>query len=574
MATTIPTIENLAKELIRHAGEVGRPLDAGILELPERLETASLTLAVLGQFKRGKSTLINALIQAPVLPTSVLPLTSVVTRLKFGDHPELLVRFRDGREESPPVETLGDFVTEEGNPKNVRNVTEAVISWPSPFLDRPLRVVDTPGVGSVHSHNTEVSEAFLNQFDAAIFVLGVDPVLTRTELEWLAKVQDQAERFFFVLNKTDQLSPDEVDQVIAFTQDRLQGMWGVGIKAYPLSARKGMGDPHDPSISALRHDLEVFLDREGTRTLLRSACRKLDRAIRGLLASLAIERVSSERTLQELTARLASIRAEEEKLGRERARAFWVLDDAQTRLLVELRRLCDERWETSRKDALADLERAWDQSPTTGAARRAMLEVLEGRLGSLFAPMQEAAEAQCQDHFERALGYLAKEYQNIADRLTRSAGAWFGLNLPDVIIDLPPGRASRFYVWVPPELAGLSVAGGSLFNLLPRALSARFAEKKFLKKVDFFFEMQRDRLLSDVAQRFQDRSGTVVVYLTQVLEEAIAGIRTAIERGVLLQGQGQKARETVLADLRDREERIQRLAVRLAGLSEAEMGTR
>ena len=566
MAAVFQALGILARDLIRQAGEAGRPLDAGVLELPDRLEEASLTLAVLGQFKRGKSTLINALVQAPVLPASVLPLTSVVTRLRFGDRPALRLRFLDGREECVPVENLRDYVTEEANPRNTKGVTEAIVSWPSPFLDRPLTVVDTPGVGSVHGHNTEVSESFLNQFDAAVFVLGVDPVLTKTELTWLAKVRDQAERFFFVLNKTDQLSPEEVDQVIAFTRARLRDMWHLAVEVYPLSAKRGLADPGDLDLAVLRKDLEAFLDREGTQTLLRSARSKLDRAIRGLLASFAVERISAARPLQELAERLAAIREEDEKLARERTRAFWVLDDAQAGLLSGLRSVCDARWDGVREEVTSACERAWTRSSTVGAARRAALSELEERLGDLFGPLKDSAEALCREHFDRASAYLTREYKGIADRLVLTVGSWYGLALPSVMIEAPRGRGGRFYVWVPSQLAGLSVAGGSMLNLLPRALGARFAKRDFLKKVDRFYEMQRDRLLSDAAQRFQDCSGAVVARLTRTLEETTGSIRTAIERGLDLQHEGQKKREAALATLLGQEQRVRLLADRLDGL--------
>ena len=89
-----------------------------------RVAEDRFNLVVLGEFKRGKSSLINALLERPVLPTGVVPLTSVVTTIAAGDHDRLLVSFADGREEARPLAELAEYVTEARNPG-----TAAASSW-------------------------------------------------------------------------------------------------------------------------------------------------------------------------------------------------------------------------------------------------------------------------------------------------------------------------------------------------------------------------------------------------------------------------------------------------------------
>ncbi len=304
-------LKQAAEELISLASEHGRGLlDEGVSKIPERLEKGRLTLAVLGQFKRGKSTLVNALLEARVMPSSVLPLTSVVTSVRYGPEPKVVIHFKDGREIEAGAGDLPEYVTEEKNPKNERGVGWARVDWPSRFLDRPVRVVDTPGVGSVYDHNTETSETFLGQLDAAVFVLGVDPVLTQTEIEWLTKVKERAERFFFVLNKTDQLQPGEVEQVFDFTRRKLRELWGREGKIFPLSAKKALEDNGDPSFRAFRAELERFLDDEGSETLLKSSSRKLEEGLKGFISTIEMERNAAARPEAELRGRLSVLKRE------------------------------------------------------------------------------------------------------------------------------------------------------------------------------------------------------------------------------------------------------------------------
>lgn len=140
-------------------------------ELKEKIETNAFNLVVVGQFKRGKTSLINALLGAPLLPVAVVPLTSIVTIIKYGDALRVIVRFNDGRVSEIKQESLPEYVTEKGNPKNEKDVSEVVITYPSAYLKGGVRLIDTPGVGSIYQHNTDVAYRYLPKSDAVLFLL-------------------------------------------------------------------------------------------------------------------------------------------------------------------------------------------------------------------------------------------------------------------------------------------------------------------------------------------------------------------------------------------------------------------
>jgi hypothetical protein len=98
-----------------------------IAALRARLDAARLRVLVAGEAKRGKSTLINALLGRAVLPAGVTPLTAVATTVRYGDDPRAEVRFADGHEEKQPLTAPPDLVTERGNPGNRRHVAAAEI---------------------------------------------------------------------------------------------------------------------------------------------------------------------------------------------------------------------------------------------------------------------------------------------------------------------------------------------------------------------------------------------------------------------------------------------------------------
>ena len=119
-------------------------------ELKEKIQDNVFNLVVLGQFKRGKTSLINALLGAEILPTAVVPLTSIATILKYGETLNINVYFNDGRVTEIEPATLTQYVTEKGNPRNEKDVQEVIITYPSSYLKDGVRLIDTPGVGSVY----------------------------------------------------------------------------------------------------------------------------------------------------------------------------------------------------------------------------------------------------------------------------------------------------------------------------------------------------------------------------------------------------------------------------------------
>jgi len=100
------------------AGEIARQAR----ELAERVAEGRFYLACVGQFKRGKSTLLNALVGRPLLPTGVVPVTSSVTVLRHGAETAARVWFQDGRSPFIPPEEIGAYVSESENPENRKGV--------------------------------------------------------------------------------------------------------------------------------------------------------------------------------------------------------------------------------------------------------------------------------------------------------------------------------------------------------------------------------------------------------------------------------------------------------------------
>ena len=171
-------------------------------------------VACVGQFKRGKSTLIDALLDDPILPSGIVPVTAVPTIVRYGE--QRTARVRLGADAPDGTETtwrsidpgeLALYVSEEHNPGNERGVVAVEVFVPRPALARGMCLVDTPGLGSVVESNTAATRAFIPHIDAALVVLGADPPVSGAELELIDDVGRHADNLIFVLNKADRRNP-------------------------------------------------------------------------------------------------------------------------------------------------------------------------------------------------------------------------------------------------------------------------------------------------------------------------------------------------------------------------------
>src|SRR6266542_2592319 len=234
-------LEDALRALTALADErFGPPIADGTRSLLKKLAEELFNVVVVGEFKRGKTTFVNALLGADVLPAAVIPLTSIVTAVTWGEQPRAEISFLDGRTETVAVEDLSRYVTERGNPRNGLGVDGAVLYYPAEHLRDGVFLIDTPGVGSVYRHNTDAAYAFVPQSDAAVFLTSADPPISDGERSFLHDVRAEAARMFFILNKVDYLTGPDREEALAFTRAVLAEALGSEPRVYPMSARQAL----------------------------------------------------------------------------------------------------------------------------------------------------------------------------------------------------------------------------------------------------------------------------------------------------------------------------------------------
>lgn len=255
-------------------------------DLLMRIADDRFNLMLVGRFSRGKSTLINAILGAPHLPTGILPLTSVITTVRYGSRTQVVLNFNGShlRQEIPLVR-LAEYVTQQSNPGNVKNVAYAEIELPVELLRRGVFFVDSPGLGSAIVENTQTTERFFPEADAFVLITSFDSPLSEEENRALHRIRQTGKTLFVVVNKQDMVGEDERKQVFDYVTDQLKRFsFQRAPMVFSVSARQGLEAKQsknsdllaDSGILRFEEELLRFLTEERAEAFLSSMYERIE----------------------------------------------------------------------------------------------------------------------------------------------------------------------------------------------------------------------------------------------------------------------------------------------------------
>lgn len=194
----------------------------------ERVQNKSFSVAIVGEFKRGKSTFINALLGRNILPSDILPCSATLNRITYGVTPSVRVIFKDGREQEVAIDRLEDYVTKltSESEDTAAKVREAIVYYPVSYCQNNVDIIDTPGLND-EANMDEVTLSVLPQVDAAIMVILAQSPFGESERRFLEEklLTNDLGRVIFVVNGIDNFNrPGDADRVLESIQKRIQKM--------------------------------------------------------------------------------------------------------------------------------------------------------------------------------------------------------------------------------------------------------------------------------------------------------------------------------------------------------------
>ncbi|MGC2816335.1 MAG: dynamin family protein [Candidatus Acidiferrum sp.] len=556
--------------LVELAAEFGAEhIAATAHSVAERVSEGLFYCACVGQFKRGKSTLLNALIGEVVLPTGVVPVTTVPSIIRYGKSLACRVRFENAEWVDIPMSAVEEYVSEEKNPENAKGVTGLEIFIPNALLESGMCLVDTPGLGSIFSGNTATTRSFIPHIDAAIVVIGADPPLSRDELQLVEAVASQVHDLLFVLNKADRVSKAERTVAIGFARNvlakRLRREVSAVFEVSALERLEGRGPSLDwgELVQAL-----VNLVLHSGRSLVREATeRGVRRTSDQLLAVIREEREIILRPLEESEERIARLRKTlEEAEGATRDLGVLLTAEQQrlSAVFAERRNVFLKQAQANARKTLNERLLSLVHRRNGPAFRRDANHLAQDLVRAQICPWLEGEAMYAEEIFRKT----ARRFVELGNNFLHSTGET-GLpgleELPEELDRVHGFRVqSHFHFHVIERVAApasplLSISDLVLGRFGLRGGIVRDAEKF----ADQLLEVNSSRVQSDVDERARESRRKLEAELKELLHEASEIADRALSRARAAQAAGAPAVEAALARLEVLEREVARLSTQV-----------
>lgn len=202
--------------------ETGKSLE----DSRQKLEKRKFAVGILGEFKRGKSTVINSLLGKEIMPADILPTSATMNRVTYDMQPHVELWMRDHTVKEIGIDELPRYVTKLSEEDEARAalVDEAVVYYPCKFCQNGVDIVDTPGLND-DARMSKITEEIIPKLDVVIMVLVPDNPLSISEADFVLNklMTSDLGRLIFVVNKIDTIRrKEDRERAVANIKNRIQ----------------------------------------------------------------------------------------------------------------------------------------------------------------------------------------------------------------------------------------------------------------------------------------------------------------------------------------------------------------
>lgn len=513
-------------------------------ELSGKLSKGNFYLVVVGLFKRGKSSLINAIIGKELAPVAVTPLTSAITFFEYGSDSSARVYFNDNQNAPVDLSEVSGYISEEENPGNKKNVRFLKIRSDNPLLKK-VTIIDTPGLGSLFDHNTDTTMDFLPRIDAALFVLGADLPVSKADVDFLKEVNNLIPKVIFVLNKSDLLSPSDLMRMIAYNTKMLMSVTENGnreIEIIPVSARNYFLESHtgnnkktDPgNIRLLKEKIEQHIVDSRDEILLVKGIYRLQSLAGELSALLKVKSDTLQMPLFELEQKKKAMQSSIDFLlsGKEDFTA--VINNR----IKQLQGRIAQATELKRKELLNYCNRllvnqadhVWNQIKSTDAdtfSNQLCKKVLQG-----YEDLKSSLEESVKEEFSGIIVQYSRQSQSFLNQLVGQMKDLLGIDIEDIISAFDLNVYTSFYLKSDLKYTIPSFQKKAFYRIIPDWLLKRLILKQIYTNCQELINPNAGRIRSDIDYKVVESFRKFKYQFDQKLFELLNSLKDIIEESI------------------------------------------
>ena len=525
---SVALLRNLAQQLRVLGGERKART---IVQVAQDLEQNDFRIIFCGEFKRGKSTLINAILGQKALPMKVAPCTGVITEVKYSSEPKALVHPLQGDPFKASYEDIKRYIAIQGN--DAPDVSRVELCYPIEICQNAITLIDSPGLNEDWKR-TQVSLTELNKADAVIMVLSCEMALSRSEMDFIeSRLIHHNAGSFFVWNRYDAVWND--DQEIAALRSRSQSrLQKYQNQVYYLSAREALvarlRDDHSrytrSGLPSFMNSLEQFLTEKRAVDKLRPPLRQGKRAAQYAIHVLAPRlKELLQKTHEELQKESLHLRERLKELSHTRESLAELIKESIEDILNDIIETIDNFLLTISQKSCQDsgsiiLPKAANRQERQDFLIRWYNQWLKEKLHVLGAK-------QFLDHIHNGFEELSKELQHEREK--------FHSHIQQLLhIDIAtPSTMNVDHIWTKESahFASSSIAArihNSCVQPVSVAMMGLGALRAWLagEKID---EAERITFATALFDTLQNRRSDIIRLIREQLEESFSSIRRSID---------------------------------------------
>jgi len=374
---TVQTLNQNLKSLLKLSEDISLVNTANsIRETIEKSEADHFEVAIVGEFKRGKSTLINALLGQEILPADVLPTTATLNRVTYSVEPYVQVEYKDGRSERVDIDQLENYVTKltSDAEEKAETVKEATVYYDTEFCKNNVDIIDTPGLND-DEQMTNVTLSILPKIDAAVFVISANSPFSQFEKDFLEKkmLTSDVGRIIFVVNCFGTFSGEDEDKIVEtvraritkYIMDKAKLVMGedsrefaaykrkigtprvIGVYAKRALTAKKIEDPNllkDSNFPEFENALETILTKERGVIALQILTNKITNSGTEILRSVVMQENALMMANDEFMEKYDKAIGEIDDIRNKKRQEFVKINESANNVFADLKPVLDSYW--------------------------------------------------------------------------------------------------------------------------------------------------------------------------------------------------------------------------------------
>jgi len=541
-------------------------------ELSEKILYNQFYLVIVGLFKRGKSSIINSLVGRELAPVAVTPLTSVITFFQYGPLTSAEVYLNNGNHFPIDLHDMFLYISEENNPKNCRDVEYVRIYTKASILENVI-LVDTPGLGSIFNHNTNTTIEFLPRIDAALFVLSADVPISKADEEFLKKIKNTIPKVLFVLNKSDLLDSDELEQMVSYNLKMLKEIFkeeNADIELIPVStkeffrAARQNGSTGAGNIELLQNKInEKIVGLKDDIMLVRSI--KILLSLSDQLSTLLkVKSDTLQLPMHELEKKRESMQLSIDYLASGK-------DDFDAVVKSRIQQLIDQvtkQTEQKRKDLelycssilIDDPDQTWariKESDTDDFSNELAKQIIKQ-----FDDLKTHLEKSVRDEFSSILLQYSTLSQSFLYEIIKQMKEVLGIHIEGIISSFDLDVYTSFYFKTDTRYTIPSIRKSLFFKILPDSLVKSIVLKQIYRNCMELINPNAGRIRGDIDYKISESYRKFKYHFDKKLLELLQSLKNIIEESILAKSTIQENIESTIKELSEQQKAIDDIRIR------------